>query len=116
MPYQIDLTSLELQDYDGMMLDEFTLIPFEGLFRLVKQEPMPYEKFDSVWVSVTIEVNLDVNHYERKVSTYFDMLSDIGGLTGILGTVFAIVSSIWNFNSFDNHMVSRLFKIKKPRD
>lgn len=81
-----------------------------------KQELLPYEKKDSVWISVTVEMNLDVQHYERKVFTYFDMLSDIGGLTGILGTIFGLISAQWNYDSFDNHMVSRLFKIKKPED
>ena len=81
-----------------------------------KQELLPYEKKDSVWISVTVEMNLDVQHYERKVFTYFDMLSDIGGLTGILGTIFGLISAQWNYHSFDNHMVSRLFKIKKPKD
>lgn len=61
-------------------------------------------------------MNLDMMQYERKVFTFFDMLSDIGGLNGILVTVLAIVSTTWNFNSFDNYMVSRLFKINKPED
>ena len=44
------------------------------------------------------------------------MLSDIGGLTGIVTIVFATISGTWNYNAFDNFMVSRLFKIKKPKD
>ena len=48
---------------------------------------------DSDWVSVTAEMNIDVQHYERLVLTYFDMLSDIGGLTGILGTIFGLISA-----------------------
>ena len=66
-------------------------------------------------MSITLEMDLNVNNYERNVLTYFDMLSDIGGLTGILGTIFALISAQWNYNSFDNHMISRLFKIKKPK-
>ena len=52
-------------------------------------------------------------HYERKVFTVFDMLSDIGGLTGIIGIMFGTINSIWNHNAFDNNMVARLFKIRK---
>ena len=44
------------------------------------------------------------------------MLSDVGGLSGLFVTVFAMLAGIWNFNSFDNFMVSRLFKIKKPKE
>ena len=29
---------------------------------------------------------------------------------------FAYLAQIWNFNEFDNFMVSRLFKIRKPED
>ena len=98
------------------MLDSVTKIGMKGLFRLEKQEPLPYERFDSTWVSVTLEMNLNVMNYERKVYTIIDMLSDIGGLTGIIATMFGIMNATWNYNAFDNFMVSRLFKIKKPKD
>ena len=61
-------------------------------------------------------MDLNMMNYERQVLTIFDMLSDIGGLTGIIATVFGILNAAWNFNAFDNFMVSRLFKIKKPKD
>ena len=61
-------------------------------------------------------MDLNMTHYERKVYTVFDMLSDVGGLNGIFITIFGIITSLWQFNAFDNYMVSRLFKIKKPRD
>ena len=54
--------------------------------------------------------------YQRTVYTGFDLLSDIGGLGGMLMLIFAILVGIWQFQSFDNYMVSRLFKIRKPAD
>ena len=42
---------------------------------------MPYEYKDNVWVSVTVEVDLDLTFVERKVYTLFASLSDIGGLS-----------------------------------
>ena len=98
------------------MLDKLTLIMKEDLFRLTEQKLLPYERFDETWISVTIEMDLNMTHYERKVYTVFDMLSDVGGLNGIFITIFGIITSLWQFNAFDNYMVSRLFKIKKPRD
>ena len=68
---------------------------------------------DNVWVSVTIEMDLDVMHYERQVYTLFDMLSDFGGLTGILSSVFTLFTSAWNYQAFDNFIASRLFKVQK---
>ena len=54
--------------------------------------------------------------YERTVYTLFDLLSDIGGLSGILISLFFLFVSSWNHNKFDNMLVSRLFKIKRERD
>ena len=72
---------------------------------------MPYEKFDNTWISVTIEMGLNLILYERQVYTLFDMLSDIGGLSGMLVAFTSLMLATWNYNSFDNFMVSRLFKI-----
>ena len=48
--------------------------------------------------------------------TTFDMLSEVGGLLGIMIIFSRGVIAIWNFNSFDNFLVSRLFKIKLPKE
>ena len=77
---------------------------------------MPYEKFDNTWVSVTIERNLNMMHYERSVYTMLELISDVGGFNGALILLLALISQFWNFNNFDNFMVSRLFKIKKPKE
>ena len=74
-------------------------------------QPLPYEEPTNVWQAVTFEMDLSVLQIERQVYTVFDMLSDVGGLTGIVAILFQLVTSLWNFNSFDNFMVSRLFKI-----
>ena len=66
---------------------------------------MPYEKSGDHWCMVTIERELAVRHYERRVYTTFMMLSEVGGLTGILTFLFMFFSSVWNYNVFDNYMV-----------
>ena len=71
---------------------------------------MPYEKKDNVWVSVTVERNLDLTELQRTTYNAFDFVSDIGGLSGFLFPFFAVVVNIWSFHSFDNTMVSNLFK------
>ena len=59
----------------------------------------------------TVEVDLALQTYERSIYTMFEMLSDIGGLTGIFISIFSIFIAIWNFNVLDNFIVSRLYKI-----
>ena len=71
---------------------------------------------DNVWASVTFEVDLDMITYERKVYTVLDMLSDVGGLFEFLICFFAFLSWIWNYQSIENYLASRLFKIKKDSE
>ena len=73
---------------------------------------LPYERKDRVWLSITIEMDLDVLELERTTYTYFDLLSDVGGLSSICRTFFAMILGFWNYKSFDNMMATSLFKIK----
>ena len=82
---------MELQDYDTVQLDYITRIDIDILFKLEKQEVMPYEKFDNTWISVTIERNLNMMHYERKVYTGLELLSDVGGFNGMLLLLFGVI-------------------------
>ena len=61
---------------------------------------------------------MDLNRvdYSRSRYTVFDLLSDVGGLSGIFFSVFAVIMSAWNFNSLDNYMVMHLFKEKVNDD
>ena len=114
--YKIQKTDLELQDYDIIMLDDLTKLNYDDLFSLRKYDVLPYEMPDKNWVSVTFELDLNMIHIERKLYTVFDMLSDVGGLLGILTTFAAFFNSIWNYQAFDNFMISRLFKIMRPKN
>ena len=63
-------------------------------------------------MSITIEMDTGLMTYERTVYTLFDLLSDIGGLSGILISLFFLIVSTWNHNKFANMLVSKLFKIR----
>ena len=88
----------------------------EDLFQLEKMPALPYEKDDNVQISVTIQRNLDKKQLYRFSYTFFDFLSDIGGLINIL--LIAISSFVFAFNThrFDNIMVGKLFKEKDEGD
>ena len=105
-----------MQDTVAIHLDKLTKNERDDLFTINQKANIPYESFDNVWLSITLEMDLDVSHIERDVYTFFDMLSDVGGLTGILTTLFSFLASIWNFEALDDFMVSRLFKIKRPAE
>jgi hypothetical protein len=86
------------------------------LFEVKRMTSLPYEWDDNVWLSITVEVDFDVITYEREVYTSLQLLSDIGGLSGILMTIAAALMVLWNYQSFDNYLVSRLFRIRKPEE
>ena len=61
-------------------------------------------------------MSLDLIRHERKQLTMLDMLSEIGGFSGLVFSTFALFQGLWNFNALENYMVSRLFKVKLAED
>ena len=57
-----------------------------------------------------ILMNYDLTVIERSGYTLLDMLADVGGLQGMLVSTISIFLNIWNFNFFDNYLVSKLFR------
>ena len=41
------------------------------------------------------------------------MLSDVGGIQGILVSIFSLILTLFNYKHFDAFMASKLYKIKK---
>ena len=74
---------------------------------------MSYEKDEFAMMDITIEMDMNQIVIARDGYTFFDFLSDIGGMQGMLVSLVVLVLNIWNYNYFDNYMVSRLFKIKR---
>ena len=68
------------------MLNDVTKIDVGGLFSMNKRDSLPYEGDDDTWIMVTVEMDPNLTMYERSVYTFFDLLSDLGGLNGILMT------------------------------
>ena len=64
-------------------------------------------------MDITFELDLDRKFIMRKCYSFLDLLSEVGGMIGILMVIFSSVVSCFNFNNFDNYLVSRLFKIRK---
>ena len=48
----------------------------------------------------------------RDGYTLLDFFSDIGGIQGILVSAAAIFLGMWNYNNFDNFLVSKLYKME----
>ena len=55
-------------------------------------------------------MNYDLTLIERTGYTLTDLLSDIGGIQGILISAMAMVLGVLNANHLENHLVTKLFK------
>lgn len=62
---------------------------------------------------MTIEVNSDTIEFKRQGYTILDLFSDIGGIQSLLYQALAFLVSVWNYNMFDNYMVSKLYKLER---
>ena len=60
----------------------------------------------------TVEMNLSQTQIARAGYTFLDYLGDIGGLQGMLMSGIAMFLMVWNFNNFENYMVTRLFRME----
>ena len=58
-------------------------------------------------------MNLSQIIRERISYSTFDLLSDIGGLSGMLFSILAFLMRIWNYNSADNFLATQLFRFKR---
>ena len=70
-----------------------------------------YEKDEIVVTDVTIEMNMNLKMVARDGYTILDFLSDIGGILGLLVSGITYILVLWNYNHFENFMVTRLFKL-----
>lgn len=59
-------------------------------------------------------MSLDLTAINRNGYTILDVLSDIGGIQGILITSVSIILAILNYNNLDSYMASRLYKLQRP--
>ena len=67
-------------------------------------------------MDVYFEMNLDVINIKRQNYDVLQLLSDIGGIQGLLVSGFAYLVSIWNYKMFDNNIVHHLYKLVRPSE
>ena len=57
-------------------------------------------------------MNLDLKYIIREGYYLLDLLSDLGGLYGLLFSVLSFALTYTNFNYLDNYLSAKLFKLE----
>ena len=63
-------------------------------------------------MDITIEMNLNLENLQRSGYTILDVLSDVGGIQGLLFSFAAMAIGIANYQNFQTVMAAQLYKIK----
>ena len=63
-------------------------------------------------MDIMIVMNLDMGILSRSGYTFIDVLSDFGGIQGLLISAISIIIGFFNYNHFDTYIASRLFTNK----
>ena len=64
-------------------------------------------------MDITFERDLSLLVISRDGYTVLDWISDIGGIQSILMGAVAIIVGYWNYNNFDNFLVSALYMLDR---
>ena len=85
------------------------------MFSIELSATMPYEINNNFWKAIQIVMSPNFTSKERVTYSTFDFLSDIGGLSGMLYSIFAVFMQLWNYNCPDNFMVTKLYTVKNSK-
>ena len=81
---------------------------------ILNEKPSRPSNIDLNMISqIDIEMDLDLIEISRTNFTFFDALSDIGGIQSVLSSLFSILLVVLNYEHLENYMASRLYKLKK---
>ena len=112
---QVRITDLQLQDTKYVQLGQYT--ETEGnIFSVTSNTVRPYEYFDNVHVAIAYEFDLNLYRLDREAYNKLDWLGDIGGLKEALTIMFAFLFGIFNYNKFDDYLVSNMYREATKKD
>ena len=81
----------------------------ERVFKIGEFTKRPFEFSNSVHISVTFEVDLDLQVIDRQVYNILDWIGDVGGLGEGCFFISYTILGIIHFGALDNMIISELF-------
>ena len=91
-------------------LDEVTELQDSSVFRLNEANKIYYHREADLIEGIILQINMDQTLIQRNGYTLLDILSDVGGIQGILISGASFILSVLNYKNLDNYLVSKLFK------
>ena len=73
----------------------------------------PHEYFDNVHIALVYEFDLNLYRIDREAYNLLDWLGDLGGLKEALLIIFWFIISVFNYHTFDDYLVSKLYRQEK---
>ena len=67
---------------------------------------------DDLVQGIQIEVNANLTLIQRSGYHIIDLLSDVGGLQGLLISAISVFLSVWNYKNLENYLAVKLFKFE----
>lgn len=113
MVYRVKRTQLGLQDLQAN-LDDLTESEFTSLFKIEKADTRPFEWSPETMMAISFELDQDLIVVERDITNIMDVISDIGGFVEIMSITGSVFLTIFNYQNFNNYLVSKLFKHASP--
>ena len=92
--------------------DEITQLQDSRVFSLERGGLIPYMEEDDLVQGIQIEVNANLTLIQRSGYHIIDLLSDVGGLQGLLISAISVFLSVWNYRNLENYLAVKLFKFE----
>lgn len=108
-------TKLELQDLP-VNLDEITQLSDPGLFKLESSSVSFKPHEPDLIQGIEVSMSRDLVVIQRTGYTVLDLLSDVGGLQGILLYAISLLLSIANSDQLTQYLVEKLFKVNSANN
>ena len=94
-------------------MDTFTELEDNSVFYFEPMSTHSYEKDYDVQMEISVEMNLDLTVISREGYTILDFISDIGGMQVMIFSFLAVVLTFWNYNYFDDYLITKLFRLQQ---
>ena len=76
----------------------------------------PYEYYDDVHTAITYEFDLNLYRIDRETYNLLDWIGDIGGLYSAVMLLLALFFGLLTYHTFEDHLVSELYRAETDLD